>query len=108
MQYVFEKKHTMIILFTLHFNFLMCTCACRTCLCKCQLSKKCQTVINLILLPLRLEQMGKVQELGGLSALRREIHDVHKVDSCFKVAYIHTDMQTHTYSNVKIRENKKT
>lgn len=98
----------MIILFTLHFNFLMCTCACRTCLCKCQLSKKCQAMINLILLPLRLEQMGKVQELAGLPVLRREIHDVHKVYSCSNVAYIHRDMQTHTYSYVKSRENKKT
>lgn len=81
----------MLILFTLHFNFLMCTCACRSCLCKCQLSKKFQAMINLILLPLRLEQMGKVQELAGLPALRREIHDVHKVDSCYKVAYTHTE-----------------
>lgn len=65
-------------------------------------------MINLILLPLRLEQMGKVQELAGLPALRREICDVHKVDSCCKVAYIHTDMQAHTYSCGESRENKKT
>lgn len=62
-------------------------------------------MINLILLPLRLKQMGKVQELAGLPAWRREIHEV---DSCCKVAYIQTDMQTHTYSSVENRENKET
>lgn len=97
----------MIILFILHFNFLTCTYACRTCLCKCQLSKKCQTMINLILLPLRLKQMGKVQELAGLPALRREIHDVHKVDSCCKVTYIHTDMQTHMQLMWKVERIRK-
>lgn len=64
-------------------------------------------MINLILLPLRLEQMGKVQELAGLPALKWEIHDVHKVDSTCKVAYIHTDMHTQTYNYVESRENKK-
>lgn len=96
LQYVFEKKHTMIILFTLHFNFLMCTCAWATCLCTCQLTKKHQTIVNLILLPLRLEQMAKVQELAGFPALRREIHDLPKLYSCCNVRYIDTDMQTHT------------
>lgn len=59
-------------------------------MCKCQLSKKCQTTVNLILLPLRLEQMAEVQELAGLPALRREICDVHKVASCCNVDYVHT------------------
>ena len=57
-------------------------------------------MVNLILVPLRLEQMAEVQELAGLWALRREICDVHKVDSCCNVDYIHTDMQTHTYTHI--------
>lgn len=65
-------------------------------MCNCQLSKKCQAMVNLILLPLRLEQMARVQELSELPALGREIRDVHKVDSCCNVDYIHTDTDTLT------------
>lgn len=60
-------------------------------------------MVNLILLPLRPEQMAEVQELAGLPALR-EIHDMHGVDFCCNIDYIHTETHKHTWKVGRIRE----